>query len=241
MSTKNQIFPKYYQISRDIIANIQKGRLITGSQVPSENEIIEKYGVSNTTARKALQEIEHNGWVTRIKGKGTYVTNNKVERSVTRILGFTVNMNEAGREPSTRLIQLKTLENNHTLTINRRQYVLRGPLCMIHRIRFADDIPMMVEKRYISLQFCPDIQEKDLEKSLYEIYENYYGLQLSQVDQKLSAVMTEPEEISYFDLVKPVPAFRVEGVTFCGKELILEMENSLYRGDMYSFSVKAVR
>ena len=38
----------------------------------------------------------------------------------------------------------------------------------------------------------------------------------------------------------PIPAFRVEGVTFCGKEMILEMEDSIYRGDKYRFSVCAL-
>ncbi len=233
--------PKYYQISRDIIAGIQSGKLAAGSQVPSENEIIEKYSVSNTTARKALQEIERDGWVTRIKGKGTYVLNNKVDRSVTRILGFTTNMIEAGREPSTKLLSLKRYNEDYAVTINRRQYFLKSPLCMIHRLRFADAIPMMVEKRFISLAFCPDIAEKDLECSLYEIYERDYRIQLTQVDQKLTAVMTDTEAMKAFGLSQPVPAFRVEGVTFCGKELILEIEDSLYRGDQYSFSVKAVR
>jgi GntR family transcriptional regulator len=62
-----------------------------------------------------------------------------------------------------------------------------------------------------------------------------------QVDQTLSAVQVPEELLNVFDLEAPVPAFRVEGVTFCGKELILEMEDSIYRGDLYQFSVKATR
>lgn len=89
--------PKYFQISRDIISRIQSRDLLPGGRVPSENEIIEQHKVSNTTARKALQEIERSGWATRIKGKGTYVRDNRVDRSATRILGFTRNMLEAGR------------------------------------------------------------------------------------------------------------------------------------------------
>ncbi len=223
------------------MAEIQSGRLTTGSQAPSENEIIEKYKVSNTTARKALQEIEREGWVTRIKGKGTYVLNNKVERSVTRILGFTANMREANRVPASKLLSLNVLQDDYPLTINRRQYILKGPLCRIHRLRFADQTPMMIEKRYISLHFCPDIQKLDLEGSLYEIYEKKYGLRLTQVDQMVSAVMMGVDEMVHFGLKQAVPAFRVEGITFCGRELILEMEDSLYRGDQYRFTVKATR
>jgi GntR family transcriptional regulator len=236
---KRSTLPKYFRISRDIIAQIQRRRLAPGSQVPSENEIIDRYGVSNTTARKALQEIERAGWATRIKGKGTYVREDRVDRSATRILGFTRNMREAGRTPSTRVLSLRRTRGSRTLTVNRRSYTLRGSYWELVRLRYADGVPLMKEVRLIATRFCPTIDTKDLEGSLYDIYEREYGLQLYEINQLLSAVVLEGEELAAFALGGPIPAFRVEGVTFCGKELILEMENSLYRGDRYCFSVKA--
>jgi DNA-binding transcriptional regulator YhcF (GntR family) len=61
VSTDKYSPPKYFQISREIIGQIQGGEFATGSPVPSENEIIEKHRVSNTTARKALHELEKAG------------------------------------------------------------------------------------------------------------------------------------------------------------------------------------
>jgi GntR family transcriptional regulator len=139
--------PKYYQISREIIASIQRGTLMPGSPVPSENEIIEKHKVSNTTARKALHELEKEGWVNRIKGKGTFVRDYTVVRAINRIFGFTKNMSEAGRKPSTRLIGFHLRNTDHTQTINGRAYTLKGPFCEIERIRYADSVPMMAETR----------------------------------------------------------------------------------------------
>ena len=82
--------PKYFQISREIISLIQRGLLKPGTPVPSENEIIEKYRVSNTTARKALHELEKESWVTRVKGKGTFVRDYTVVRAINRIFGFLI-------------------------------------------------------------------------------------------------------------------------------------------------------
>jgi len=236
-----EALPKYRRISRDIIALIQSGKLPVGGLVPSENVLIRRYRVSNTIARKALQEAEAAGWVVRVKGKGTFVRQNRVDRSVTRILGFTRNMREAGRIPSTRLIRALVHKGGRQLIVNGRLYVLRGPLCQIERVRFGDGIPMMRESRFISLALCPGIQDKPLAGSLYDLYENDYGLQLTQIDQTLSAIQVPRELWAVFGLQTAVPAFRVEGVTFCGKELILEMEDSVYRGDMYRFAVKATR
>lgn len=231
--------PKYYQISQQIIASIRSGRLKPGMQIYSENEIIKKYGVSNTTARRSLQEIERAGWGTRIKGKGTFVRERNVQRSATRILGFNRNMIEAGYTPSTKVLDARKIAKGYSAAINGRRYAMPGPVYKIHRLRFADDIPMMLEVRYISMDFCPDIAKQDFTGSLYEIYQERFGLSLAEIQQTLSTVTIDAGTQRFFDVREPIPAFRVEGVTFCGKEMILEMEDSIYRGDKYRFSVCA--
>jgi GntR family transcriptional regulator len=232
--------PKYFQISTEIISLIQRGVLPPGQPVPSENAIIEKYQVSNTTARKALLELEKEGWVNRVKGKGTFVRDYTVVRAINRIFGFTKNMLEAGRKPSTKLTGFHLRNADHTQTINGRAFTLKGPFCEIERIRYADGIAMMIETRYISLALCPDIHKRNLEQSLYAIFERDYGIHLTEINQMLSAVLLEGDALKLFRLEKPIPAFRVEGASFCGKDLIIEMEDSVYRGDMYRFAAKAL-
>jgi GntR family transcriptional regulator len=231
--------PKYYRISQGIVARIRAGKLRPGDRISSENEIIRRYGVSNTTARKALQELERGGWAARIKGKGTFVRARAVDRSVDRILGFTKNMLQAGRRPETRLLGTAVRRGSTELTVHGRKYTLRGPACVIERLRLADGLPMMRETRTISLRFCPGIEQKDLTGSLYGIYRDDYGVELVEIQQMLSAVLLSGDETACFGAAEPVPAFRVDGVTFCGKELVLEMECSVYRGDMYRFLVRA--
>jgi GntR family transcriptional regulator len=233
--------PKYYQIRRKIVGSIQRGDLLPGAPVASENEIIKRYGVSNTTARKVLHEMEREGWVTRIKGKGTFVRDFPVVRAINRIFGFTRNMIEAGRKPTTKLIGFHLREGDHSQTINGRLFTMRGPFCEIERLRLADGIPMMKETRYLSLSLCPDIQRRDLEQSLYEVFDKHYGIHLTEINQMLSAIVLEGEWLKVFQVERPIPAFRVEGASFCGKEMIVEMENAVYRGDMYRFAAKAVR
>ena len=231
---------KYLNISRQIIERIQSGELMPGMRVPSENQIISQYKVSSTTARKALNELEHSGYATKIKGKGTFVLVRNVERTVTRILGFSKNMRQAGHIPSTEVLDSRILKSGYSATINGRWYSMKGPVQKIRRLRCADGIPMMLEERYISLELCPDINKQELNGSLYDIYEKTYGLQLTEVNQMLSAqVISEKKIQALFNLSQEIPAFLVNGVTFCARETILEMEESIYRGDKYSFSVKA--
>ena len=240
MPTDDYSPPKYFQISREIISRIQQGALAPGASVPSENEIIEKYGVSNTTARKVLNELEKGNWVTRVKGRGTFVRDFAVLRTINRIFGFTRNMIESGRKPATKLLGFHLRDDDHTRTINGHSFTLKGPYCEIERLRLADGIPMMWETRYISLTLCPGIHQKNLEQSLYSIFSRDYGIRLTEIHQMLSAIVLEKPALKPFALDHPVPAFRVEGASFCAPNLIVEMENAVYRGDMYRFAAKAV-
>ncbi|RZJ24512.1 MAG: GntR family transcriptional regulator, partial [Flavobacterium sp.] len=78
---------KFIAISDSIIEKIKTGELQPGDQIPSENELIKFFSISNTTARKALLEIESKGWAKRIKGKGTYVLNRTDDHHLIRTLG----------------------------------------------------------------------------------------------------------------------------------------------------------
>jgi GntR family transcriptional regulator len=233
--------PKYYRIMQRIVDDIRAGRLQPGQAAPSENEIIDKHGVSNTTARKVHLELERGGWVARVKGKGTYVRHERVGRSVDRILAFTRNMTLAGRTPSTKLISARLSDAGMSATISGRRYRLEGPVCVVKRLRLADGVPMMVETRYVSGRLCPGLHKKDLTGSLYRIYEEDYGLQLSQIYQDLSAEIVNAAEMGFEGVEGEIPAMVVDGVTTIGKEIILEVEKSTYRGDMYRFSVRATR
>jgi GntR family transcriptional regulator len=241
MIVKQQDFlPKYYQISSEIIELIRTGELQPGARIPSENDIIRDYQVSNTTARKVLQEIEKAGWVSRVKGKGTFVkATGIINRSATKILSFTKNMRQAGLLPRTKLLDKRIIRAGKQTTISGRTYSIKNPVCRITRLREADDTAMMIEERYISMEFCPGIEREDLENSLYEIYRDVYNLQITQIDQSLQAIIIPDELNAHFRVDQSIPGFQVHGVTFCGRELVLEIEDSIYRGDRYQFTVQA--
>jgi GntR family transcriptional regulator len=138
------------------------------------------------------------------------------------------------------LLGLRLREEDHTQIINGRPFTLEGPLYEIERLRLADGIPMMKETRYISQRLCPGIQGRNLEHSLYEIFKKHYGIDLIEINQMLSAVVLDSAWFNVFQVTKSIPALRVEGASFCAKNTIVEMEDSIYRGDMYRFAAKAV-
>ena len=239
---------KYLTISKEIISRIETGELQAGDKVPSENELITTYKISNTTARKSLQEIELKGWATRIKGKGTFVLNRSEDRHLTRVLGsfyaikesFNDNLIKEGFTPKNIILEKTVMENGISSSINGRHCIIEGPVLKMHRLRYGNDTLLKDETRYISMTCCPKINLVDMQESSMKIFEDKYHLQLDEVQRTLGTTIFNPgEPNNYFETIIPLAVFILDGAVFTNDGKIVEIEKSFYRGDKYKFSINA--
>ncbi len=244
----NSTNPKYIEICQDIIKSIESGDLQPGDKIPSENELIKKYNISNTTARKSLQEIELRGWGTRIKGKGTFVLNRTEDKHVTRTLGsvyttragFEENLRKEGFVPKSVIIEKTALDAGISTEISGHHYIIEGPVIKIHRLRYANDVLMKDETRYISLKLCPRINIIETRKPFFTIYEEVYSLKITDMKQTLSTTIFSPKSAdNYFETNSPLSVFILDSAIFCSSGKVVEIEKSYYRGDRYKFSIIA--
>ncbi|WPU95506.1 GntR family transcriptional regulator [Mucilaginibacter sabulilitoris] len=240
--------PKFISISDGIIERIKKGELLPGDKVPSENELISTYKISNTTARKCLLEIESKGWARRIKGKGTFVLNRTVEHQLLRTLGsidstrkgFDESLRAEGFTPKTVIIEKIILDDGISSNIMGKHYIIEGPVLKIHQLRYADDILMKDETRYISLKLCPKIDRLPSDISFFKVYEDQYKIKITDIKQTLSVDILDPQqEINNFEIDNQIPVFILDGVVLCQSEKVIEIERSYYRGDKYKFAIIA--
>ena len=229
--------PKYIKLVEIIRGDILSGNFKGGERLPSEHELMDKYGVSSTTVRKCVDILRNHGLIRRIQGVGTFVSDRPVERSLEKILSFTKNMEQAGLTPRTEVLDKKVMGVSRNvidqLNLEQGTKVLR-----LKRLRFGDSTPMMLETRYINLRLCPDITRYDLTQSLYEIYHRHYGINLSRASQHLKIVYLQGNEAQLFNLTTSSPAFLVTGVTYSDQGEPVEYEESIYRGDEYEFFVE---
>ncbi|MFA6083809.1 GntR family transcriptional regulator [Mucilaginibacter sp.] len=242
------MLPKFISISETIIDRIKKGELLPGDKVPSENELISTYQISNTTARKCLLEIESKGWARRIKGKGTYVLNRTAEHQLLRTLGsidstrkgFDESLKIEGFTPKNIILEKTILLDGISSDIVGKHFIIEGPVLKIHQLRYADDILMKDETRYISLKLCPKIDRLPTEISYFKTYESDYGIKITDVKQTLSVDIMGPESaLNNFDIDKQTAVFILDSAILCGKDKVVEIERSYYRGDKYKFAIIA--
>ncbi len=65
--------PKYEQVKRSLVKEIQTGRWSPGSPFPSESQLLQRYKVSRPTLIRSLQEMVRDGYLYREQGRGTFV------------------------------------------------------------------------------------------------------------------------------------------------------------------------
>ena len=238
--------PKYLEISKEIISKIESGELMPGDKVPSENELIKIYRISNTTARKSLLEVEIRGWARRIKGKGTFVLNRTEDMHLTRILGsfdamresFDENLVKEGFTPRNIILEKTILENGMSTNVNDKTYSIEGPVLKIHRLRYANDTLMKDEIRYVSMNICKKMHLTEFDRSFIKIYEDKYHLKLEEIQRTLNTTILYPDDDkNYFENDTPLAVFILNGVII-SDGMVVEIEHSYYRGDKYRFSTK---
>ncbi|MFC4108356.1 GntR family transcriptional regulator [Micromonospora zhanjiangensis] len=69
--------PLYVQVADAIAARIEAGELLPDRPVPSENQLVQEYGIARGTARKTIQLLRERGLVVTIVGRGTYVVSKR--------------------------------------------------------------------------------------------------------------------------------------------------------------------
>ncbi|MDM4442874.1 GntR family transcriptional regulator, partial [Klebsiella oxytoca] len=79
-----------------LAAEISAATLPPGSQLPPEDRLIERFSVSRTTVRKAIENLVARGLVEIRCGKGTFVAQPKIIQELTELTGFVEDMQALG-------------------------------------------------------------------------------------------------------------------------------------------------
>lgn len=231
----------YNHIKLRLREAIESGQYRPGERIPSEHELVEQFGVSRATVRKAISELVLEGWLHRIQGRGTFVAKPKFRQTLSRLTSFTEDMQLLGLTPRTKLISLNSEGANEEIA--ERLGIKKGDrIIYIERLRFADDEPMALNISILPYHFVPKLESHDLEKnSLYEILEHHYGLILSRAEQTLEPTLASPETASLLKVKIGAPLLLVEGIVYLKNGAPIEWLRIWYRGDRYKFHLTAMR
>ena len=128
------------------------------------------YNISRTTVRQAITELVQEGWLYRVKSKGTLVRAPKIAQSFIQALGsFNDQIRALGMNPSTEVLDFKVM-NVPEPVAEQLKLQQEDKVIYIHRRRFADNEPIVMVKTYLPYEKCSFVLDHDLVKgSLYPV------------------------------------------------------------------------
>lgn len=180
--------PKYKAVKLDILYRINCGDFNQDNRLPSEHEIAAAYNISRITARKAFDELEHEGRVYREQGRGTFVRQHSPEEKPLRNhagLRFTIEEQGfvASVKPVSKAIEVCDSAVAENLHISTGDSVLN-----YSRVYFANDTPVMYAMSAINYKLLPGIENYDFSFiSFSDVLDNFYPLNYYKVQKKIYA------------------------------------------------------
>ena len=146
--------PYYAQLKRILLRDLEADGA-EGSLLPSVAELCVQYSVSRTVVRQALVELENEGLVLKVKGKGTFITGRKVDTSfIQDTLGFYESMARAGHTVQSQVLKLAiepcSVEVARLLEIGVAEDVIG-----FDRVRSIDGRPVQVVRAFMPARLFP--------------------------------------------------------------------------------------
>ena len=183
--------PLYRQIRGLITRSLESGEWGPGDVIPSESELAVRFGVSQGTVRKAIDEMATENLLVRRQGKGTFVATHSDPRSFFRFLRIAANEGDLQPLKST---PLECWRAKAGADVARTLALETGsPIIIIRRLLQFGKEPAVFDEIYLPGELFHDLTLdvlKSGDKSLYSLFESRYGVRMIRADERPARMPT---------------------------------------------------
>ena len=226
--------PYYQQLYEILHRKIAQGEWRPGDTLPSETELIARYGVSRITIRQVLDLLVREGLIYRERGRGTFVAQPTLEKGMVKILSFTDDMRQRGLRPGTRILSAGLVPAAEQIAA-RLEIEPGEELVCLERLRLAEDEPLSIEESYLIHRYCPGLLQHDLEhQSLRELLVREYGVRWIRARQLIRSINASARTARLLGIRPGAALLYIERASYCQQDFPVEFLRIQYRGDRYT-------
>ena len=156
--------PLYAKVKDHILENIRNGAWEPGQRVPSENELVESFGISRMTANRALRELTAEGFLSRVPGVGTFVRAAPALSSLMELRNIAEEIEQRGHRYSSRVLTKASVAANPALAeeFEERDIARLFHIVIVHE---ENGVPVQLEDRYVNPAVVPDFLSRDFTRT----------------------------------------------------------------------------
>lgn len=145
----DSIIPLYHQLKEILRESVDNGNWNTGDKVPSENQLMDEYGVSRNTVKKAIEELVQDGVLYRIQGKGTFVSKPKFQQPLMGFYSFSKVLKEHGMNPKDIILDIREVKPTAKIK-EGLQMIGDEDVIELKRLRCANNEPIILESSFFT-------------------------------------------------------------------------------------------
>lgn len=204
--------PLYQQLGALIDRDIANGVYKAGDKLPTELELSKKYGVSRVTVRGALAELAERNLLVRWRGKGTFVSGDKINKSIVGVRSFSDLCAEIGCRPGAKVLKC-VIEPAQEEDIEALQLEENANVIVTERVRFANDVPVSFEISRFPERFSFLLQEDLNDTSMFAIIREKYGISFGESRKMIELTYATHEISVYLQLPEAYPLLLITSVS----------------------------
>jgi GntR family transcriptional regulator len=232
--------PMHTQIREIVRRRVLDGTYAPHSQMPSESQMMEAFSVSRITIRQALGDLQKEGLIFKVPGKGSFVAKPKAFQNLSRLQGFGEAMGPSGYETFSQVLSMRQVTASDVVA-RRLQLGLGDPVYEIQRLRYLNREPISVDQSYFPLAIGERLTHEDLAtRDIFVILENDFALHLTHADVQIEAISADEFLARQLHIVEGSPLLRIERLTYADDRPI-DFEFLYYRGDAFQYRLRIDR
>ncbi|MDR3324227.1 MAG: GntR family transcriptional regulator [Zoogloeaceae bacterium] len=207
--------PLYRQIKGLMLRALVEGEWGPGALIPSEAELAARFGVSQGTVRKAIDEMATENLLVRRQGKGTFVATHSDPRAFYRFLRLVA---DDGVPRQAQSVPFSCIDTTASEAVARALKIQPGDAVVVLE-RFLDfaDEHVVLDEIFLPADIFGGLTLARLqaeERSLYNLFESWFGVRMIRAEERLRAVSAREPAASRLGVAVGSPLLLVERITY---------------------------
>jgi len=228
--------PLYQQIRELITKSLESGEWGPGDIIPSESELAERFGVSQGTVRKAIDEMAAGNLLVRRQGKGTFVATHDDPRSFFRFLRLAAN---DGQQLTLKSHPLECWRAKAGADVARILALDPGAaIIILRRVLKNGDEPAVFDEIFLPGELFADLSMDVLKSnatSLYSLFESRYSVRMIRASERLRAISADRLSAELLQVAEGSPLLQVERVAYTYGNKPVEWRRGVYSTQQYHY------
>lgn len=231
--------PRYLDIAASLRQEILSKDLRAHARLPSEPELVRRFGAARATVRRGLAVLQNEGLVYSRQAVGTFVAEAPVEQELDQLSGFTEFMTHRGLSPGSRLIaaEVQRIKDPTSPVLLHLGLPAGARVLFVRRLRLGGPQPLVIANTWLPAALFPGFLKQDLERtSVYDIM-GKAGYRPTDAVQTIEAVTLEPADAKLLTVPAGSAALLVRRVGSV-RGIPVEYAVDYYRADRTRFRVR---